>query len=279
LVSTIIGFTSVVTEGTTSWKWDLDTAAQNNGILSTTGTNKTDNNTLNVDLSAFADTGGNNDLVLEKSGDLLKYGNSWGMKNQDNESGSPEHTFDNATNINESGLSGQRLKNGNCYTRNKYGKWKVLQGPATIKIETDYDMALVSFDTLVELKEVGFGWVNGSYTDFTVLAYTGASATGPKLQDNTWAGIASEWTLVGSYRAASAGYYGINAGNVASEYWLVGAFNDILDTHYHDGHSTDAFKIKGLVGNTPEEVPEPAALGLMLLGLFGLYVHRNKARK
>jgi hypothetical protein len=113
LVSTIIGFTSVVTEGTTSWKWDLDTAAQNNGILSTTGTNKTDNNTLNVDLSSFADTGGNNDLVLEKSGDLLKYGNSWGMKNQDNESGSPEHTFDNATNINESCLSGQRLKNGN----------------------------------------------------------------------------------------------------------------------------------------------------------------------
>jgi hypothetical protein len=90
------------------------------------------------------------------------------------------------------------------------------------------------------------------------------------LAGNTWAGIAdvnSGWSLIGSYRAENGGYYAINADGISSGYWLVDKFNDILDTDYADGSSTDAFKLKGLKGKTtstpspkpPQEVPEPAA--------------------
>jgi hypothetical protein len=280
LVATVFGLSNVVSAGTTTWQWDLQ-GTSGATTLNVVGTNTDDTTTLNGDLTAFADTGGPNDDILEQSTNLPQYGSGWGMKNQDGESGSPEHAFDNKTTEATSSCP-----NGYSYKQNTgkcHRSYSAPVDPIVTPVETDYDMALVSFDTSVELKEVGFSWTNNNTTDFTVLAYTGPSAT-PTLAGNTWAGIASDWTLVGSYRANNsnsnnAGYYGINASNVDSTHWLIGAFNDILDTGYHDGHDTDAFKLKGLTGKTStEEVSEPAALGLMLLGLFSLYVRRNKAK-
>jgi hypothetical protein len=272
---------------TTTWSWDLSNAIQADdyGTLSSSnGIDVADNSDLNADLSAFSDTGGSNDLKLQ-SGKIPKYAYKsdhsfagYGMINQDEDSnqGSPEHAFDNETKESYVCQQGQHVRNGKCYKKRFFGKAK---GNATLKVETDYDMAYVSFDTSVELNEVGFGWVNGSDTDFTVLAYTGSNDSDPTLQGNTWAGINSDWTLIGSYRAERAGYYGVNTGNQSSKHWLVGAFNPILDTTgYGDRDDTDAFKIKGLKGKkSVKAVPEPAALGIMLLGIFGLCVSRRKA--
>jgi hypothetical protein len=80
------------------------------------------------------------------------------MKNQDNESGSPEHAFNNKTgeqhNACPNGYHHSNRYSEKCYT---YINDKLTYVDDFTKIETDYDMALVSFDTLVELKEVGVG--------------------------------------------------------------------------------------------------------------------------
>jgi hypothetical protein len=288
LAATVFGLSHSVSAGTTTWEWDIE-GTGGTSTLNLVGTNTDNAKTLNGDLTAFADTGGSDDLTLEQSTNLTDNGSyGWGMKNQDNEGGSPEHAFDNKalTSCPSDYPHESRINANQCYKRTS--RYSVEYADEIV--DTDYDMALVSFDTSVELKEVGFGWTNGEDTDFTVLAYTGSGT--PVLEGNTWAGItggSSGWDLIGSYRADNAnhnnaGYYAINANNVDSQYWLVGAFNDILDTGYtNDGHDTDAFKLQGLKGKTstpspkpPQEVPEPAALGLMLLGMFGLYVRRNK---
>jgi hypothetical protein len=263
LAATVFGLSHSVSAGTTTWEWDLQ-ATSNASTVDVLGTDSSNTKTLNGDMTAFSDTGGHYDNILQASSDLHPYDDGFGMINQDETGAGGQHAFDNK---------------GSVVRSNRYGYVSQLDSSYT-----DYDMALVSFDTSVELKEVGFSWVNDDQTDFTVLAYTGSSTTAPTLAGNTWAGISSDWALVGSYRAASAGYYDINDGDISSEYWLIGAFNDILDTGYtNDDDDTDAFKLEGLKGKTstpspkpPQEVPEPAALGLMLLGMFGLYVRRNK---
>ncbi|MEP7706081.1 exosortase-dependent surface protein XDP1 [Paraglaciecola sp. 25GB23A] len=253
-----IGFAANATAGTTTWEWQLNAGAGSNGSsnLSSTGTNTDNATTLNADLSAWADTNNRNDEGIESAGFYYYSGNGWGIVNQDEDRNDyPGHAFDN--------------KN---------------EGDGR-----DYDMALVSFDTSVELTSINFGWIYDD-ADFTVLAFSGANIN--TTSRSTWSDVATsgDWITVGNYDANSTGYYSINQGDISqgkisSQYWLVGAYNSIFGHTLNDEGSLgtgaiDAFKIKGFKGNTtttpPTDVPAPSAFGLLLVGALGIYARRTK---
>jgi hypothetical protein len=256
LISTFVLATNA-NAGTTTWTWELNAGAGTDGAstISSTGTNSSDTTTLNANLTAYSDTKNINDEGLETGSFYYYSGGGWGIVNKDETSADyPGHAFDN--------------KN---------------EGDGR-----DYDMALISFDTSVELTAINFGWIYND-ADFTVLALkdTANLATTAK---GSWSDVANsgDWITVGNYDADSTGYYSINQGDisqgkVSAQYWLVGAFNSIFGTTLNDEGplgtgAVDAFKIKGLKGSTtpPEEVPAPAAFGLLLIGALGIYARRNK---
>lgn len=289
-----IGFAANATAGTTTWEWDWQlTGSNGSSSISTTGTNNLDSTTLNVDLAAWSDTGGSNGTTLE-SGKFYYYsGNGWGVVNQDENTGNyPGHAFDNesvtTTTQGSWQCPGGYKYEGNGWCKKGHDKWKKgTYVPGTSTTVADYDMALVSFDTSVELTGIDFGWVYND-ADFTVLAYTGAGAP-PSLGGSDWASVAADtnWLTVGNYDANSAGYYSIaDDRHTSSQYWLIGAYNSIFgSTAYDSAHlsesDTDAFKIKSLTAKTsittpPTDVPAPSAFGLLLVGALGIYARRNK---
>lgn len=294
LIASSVLFSSLSIAGPHTW--DLSSIANpgNSGTNSLSSSSTNSDGKVNLDLKAYADTGdiGDTDVSLERA-KLHKYGSGWGAVNNDEDGDSPEHAFDNASHTTTIQItpdtyscsnSNYIIENGKCYRKKQNGslqykgKATVTPGTSTQIDDTDYDMALLSFDTSVELKEVGFSYVADKYTDFTVLAYDGVGT--PSLADQTWNSI-SDWVLVGSYKADSgSGYYDINSQGVESQHWLIGAFNNLLDPNYDEGHKsykTDAFKIKGVKGDTSaEEVSAPSAFALLLMGLGGLYLRRNK---
>jgi hypothetical protein len=253
-----IGLAANATAGTTTWEWQLNAGSGSNGSsnISSTGTNTDNATTLNADLSAWADTNNQNDEGLESASFYYYSGSGWGIVNQDESTGDyPGHAFDNRS-----------------------------EGDGR-----DYDMALVSFDTSVELTSINFGWIYND-ADFTVLAFSGSNIN--TTSRSTWSDVATsgDWITVGNYDADSTGYYSINQGDisqgkVSSQYWLVGAYNSIFGSTLNDEGplgtgAIDAFKIKGLKGNTtttpPTDVPAPSAFGLLLVGALGIYARRNK---
>lgn len=252
LVSTFVLVTNA-NASTTTWGWDLTpgSGACTSGCSSISASDTVNGKTITAGISGYADTIGKGDADLE-SGKLHYYsGNGWGLVNKDEGASSfPGHAFDNEQDT-------------------QY---------------RDHDMALVSFDTSVELTAINFGWIYDD-ADFTVLAFSGTDiATTPR---STWSDVATsgDWVTVGNYDANNTGYYSINQDKISSQYWLIGAYNSIFGATNNDlGHldsNTDAFKIKGLKGVTsvttpPEEVPAPAAFGLLLVGALGMYVRRNK---
>jgi hypothetical protein len=285
-----IGFAANATAGTTTWEWDWQLTGSNGSTsISTTGTNNLDSTTLNVDLAAWSDTGGSSDTTLETGQFYYYSGGGWGVVNQDNESGSPEHAFDNKASVTNTTYSCDDKYKYNAHTGKCERRGRTDRDPVVTlgEIQTDYDMALVSFDTSVELTGIDFGWVYND-ADFTVLAYTGAGAP-PSLGGSDWASVAADtnWLTVGNYDANSAGYYSIaDDRHTSSQYWLIGAYNSIFgSTAYDSAHlsesDTDAFKIKSLTAKTsittpPTDVPAPSAFGLLLVGALGIYARRNK---
>ena len=288
LVSTFLIVTTA-NAGTTTWEWNWQLDGTNgSSSISSNGTNNLDSSTLHVDLEAWSDTGGSNDTTLQTGKFNYYSGGGWGLVNKDEGSGDyPGHAFDNEKFSSTSCPQSSFHYRGRCY---EYGSWREVDKITTI--DTDYDMALVSFDTSVELTEINFGWTY-SDADFTVLAYTG-SGTPPSLENSSWDAIANnqDWLTVGNYQALanlnnSDVYYSIEDDrHTSAQYWLIGAYNSIFGaTAYDEGHlsesDTDAFKIKQLKGKTsfttpPEEVPAPAALGLLLVGALGIYARRNR---
>jgi hypothetical protein len=290
LIASCVLFSSVSLAGTTTWEWNLDSSVgpnevlgNNNGdaILSVDGTNTNNANTLGADVSAFADTGGPNDDVIQSGNYHFYNNNSWGVVNQDESlSDNPGHAFDNLDGGTVGGgcpsgyrASGQRP--GQCYSFSG-GLHYVNELPSYD--DTDYDMALISFDTSVELTDIEFGWRSDG--DFTLLAYNGAGT--PSIAGSTWAAEANsgDWLTVGQYNGGVTGsYYAVNDTGISSQFWLLGAYNSVfgVGTGGVDAND-DAFKVRKLKGNTTdsEEVSAPSAFALLLMGLGGLYLRRNK---
>lgn len=144
-----------------------------------------------------------------------------------------------------------------------------------------YDMALLSFSSVVKLTQMRLGWYSND-SDVTVMAYTGAGA--PSLVGKTYGQLAaalSGWTVVGNYSNIGTLTANINAGGVFSSYWLIGAYNPLVSGSNTGSMLSDGFDyvklasvsgcVQGSTGcNPPSKVPEPGSLALMGIGLLGL---------
>lgn len=158
-----------------------------------------------------------------------------------------------------------------------------------------YEVAVLSFDDLVRLDTVKAGWWSND-SDIFVMAYTGVGTpTTTSLQNLTSSG----WTLVGNY--SNIGTTTVQLGtdeNLYSSFWLIGAggFQAGVGVTSGDRSSTgwrtlgttygkyDYVKIAAVGGVTkpdtpPGKVSEPGLLGLLGIGLVGLFgLQRRRAR-
>lgn len=148
-----------------------------------------------------------------------------------------------------------------------------------------YDMALLSFSSVVKLTQLKLGWWSGD-SDVTVMAYTGVGV--PTLIGKTYSQLAG-WTVVGNYAdVGSTNPANINAGGVYSSYWLIGAYNPLVSGSTTGAMLTDGFDyvklasvtgcVQGGTDCSQSKVPEPGSLALMGIGLLGL-IRLRKAGK
>ncbi|MFP5418134.1 MAG: exosortase-dependent surface protein XDP1 [Gammaproteobacteria bacterium] len=136
----------------------------------------------------------------------------------------------------------------------------------------------------VNLTSVNFGYASGD-SDFSVYAYTGASASPTPLGVSYSSLTSNGWTLIGHYSGQSSGASYTLGTSVYSSNWLVGAYNGLGTSSRTLNAGNDYFKLAALSGNKcpttgtipagcgltpPGSVPEPATLLLMGAGLLGL---------
>lgn len=193
---------------------------------------------------------------------LVYYGDTLGIKNQDGESGAPQHSIDNVPNASSYGYN-------------------------------DYDMVLLEFDEAITLTDIGIGWAtndgdgnNDNMADISVVAYTGNSAINSSpffASTETWGSLLSNgWESVGNYENASQTQAVTT--DVVSNYWLVGAYNPIFGGNL--SNANDGFKLASVStqrgSRTPPppatQVSEPGTLAILLLGL-GAVGLRRKTKK
>lgn len=205
---------------------------------------------VNVVVSGWSDTYNNlynQDTEIEAA-TLDRFGSGWGVVNNDEcSSCDPQHSMDNIGS----------------------GGW------------VDYDMILVSFSEAVTLTGANFSWLyNTSQTEISVAAISGALAS--NIDENTWQNVVDDAGKMWSDSSHVSGLYaGINAGQTASQYWLVGAYNSIFNTNFSGGtNNNDGMKLSSLDFSitTTTDVPEPQTALIMSLGLFALMLRRRKQK-
>ncbi|MBR9784571.1 MAG: PEP-CTERM sorting domain-containing protein [Gammaproteobacteria bacterium] len=226
-------------------------------------------------VSAWSDTGGDNDDILQSAKSINGYYNcgdnsassciqeiGFGIKNYDRHHGS-EYDSHSVDNYDDAG-------------------WD------------DFDMFLFSFDQEVILTGAGYTYKHGSNgeKEMSVIGLNDISMF-DNSKSTTWSDVAIASNVL------SSGHFGIaeTAGELysstftnlsAAKYWLVGAYNTFFDGSSGSlfDSSTDGvgFKLSSLtVGleekttQPPTQVNEPGALALMSLGL-GLVLYRRKRR-
>lgn len=207
---------------------------------------------ININVSAWSDTFNNlsnSDTVIETA-DLEKYGSGWGIRNQDEGGSSPGHSADNI------GSNG----------------W------------VDYDMFLLEFSTEVTLTGADFSWLYSPNNSQISAAAIGASAASG-LAGSTWADVLADagtlWS--GSSNVDSVTYdASVNAGQTASQYWLIGAYNSAFGSLGGATLGDDGLKLSTISFDknpSTTTISEPHTAVLILLGLLGLSVRSRRKAK
>lgn len=142
---------------------------------------------------------------------------------------------------------------------------------------SQYDSILLSFSEAVILESLSLHWYSTD-SDVTVLAYTGAGT--PSMGGKTYGGLLADgWSLIGHYSDVGYSTRAVNSGDIASSFWLIGAYNPLVGSA---GWTTgnDYVKLASVTGvrKPPTGVPEPGSLALLGLGVLGLIgARRHKA--
>jgi hypothetical protein len=201
--------------------------------------------------------------------------------------------------------NGLGVTNRDTTTSTSYGDYSEGVSPEhAVDNNQRNDMVLFSFGQAVNLTQVILGW-SQQCADITVLAYQGSNPLPLSgLQYSTLDN--NGWTVIGHYANAAQGSTDITVNlntTVSSSYWLIGAYNPSVGTTGLIDNGCDGLKvttsgsttcsgtytvttlnaanvkIAGLVGKTPPpngNVPEPGTLGLLGLGLVGMFKSRKR---
>jgi hypothetical protein len=160
--------------------------------------------------------------------------------------------------------------------------------------DTRRDSMLLSFGAAVDLGALGFGWTEND-SDITLLAYTGLAPFNlASLASLTYTQLlTSGWSLIGHYENVGSSV-NVNAGNIAAQYWLVGAYIPALNGNAEidrkcewkygrqvceDINKLDYVKLYSVTGEAPPNlVPEPPSLAVLGAGLMLLIAQRGAFR-
>ncbi|NVK54574.1 MAG: hypothetical protein HWE26_03075 [Alteromonadaceae bacterium] len=261
--------------GCDSWRaastYDLTNSQDGYGINSRDGQGVYDNSVdptnstvvvdgVSISVTAWSDTGGSNDNIVDSASLSGPYGEGLGILNKDEQS-FDDHSHNHAID-NEGYLA-------------------------------DYDMVLFSFSEEVQLSGATFSWLGGHSSSQQVTVAGLADTNQLTSGSASWSDIASS---VGNSLKGSFGITG-NYGNYHSDftttgyskYWLVGAYNSIFAYVDNFSQGNDKFKLSSIgfskAQGSPnddnlEPVNSPSTLALMLLaGSFAVWQRKAKQLK
>jgi len=165
---------------------------------------------------------------------------------------------------------------GNFGSSNGIGVEKTNSPNHAIDNEKGYfDMVLLSFSDLVTLNGIDLGWISGD-SDVSILAFNGVSNQFSPAGKSWESLLGNGWQSAGNYYNVGSSPKAVNPLEITSQYWLIGAYNPLLDTKVKDTN-TDYFKLQGIKATKQVKVPEPSALLLFGLGILGLAVARRRS--